>query len=270
MSHNNTSGHPASGETWWLTGKVALVTGAARGLGRAIELAKRGADIVVHYNNSSSAAYELVTEIQQLGRQAVAVHAEMSSVSSIRSLFAKAIDHYGSLSIVVSNAGVNSFSHLKDTEESEFDTTFGVNTKAQYFVAQEAFHHLKEGGRIVLTSSRTAQGRGFAAHAVYAGSKGAVETFVRCLAVDCGEKKITINAIAPGATMTDQFKNFAKYVPDGENMTMEEGREVIASWHPLKRPGEPEDIGRVVAFLVSDDGGWINGQVIAADGGIMR
>ncbi|KAF5009978.1 hypothetical protein FDECE_3839 [Fusarium decemcellulare] len=255
-----------------LSGKVALVTGAARGLGRAaaLELARRGADVIINYNNSSDEAQTLVKDIQGLGRRAVAIQADTGSVHAIRRLFAEALSHFDHLDIVVSNAGINSFSHLRDTLESEYDEVFNVNTKGQYFVAQEAYRNIGEGGRIILFSSRTAQGRGFAAHAIYAASKGAVETMVRCLSVDCGDKKITINAIAPGPTMTDQMKNYPHYIPNGDKITQDEAMEIIGSGHPFKRVGKPQDIGRVVAFLASEDAEWINGQVIPVDRGFMR
>ncbi|KAJ3534552.1 hypothetical protein NM208_g4565 [Fusarium decemcellulare] len=232
-----------------LTGKVALVTGAARGLGRAIALglARRGADVIINYNNSSDAAQTLVKDLQSLGRRVVAIQADTGSVQAILRLFSEALSHFDHLDIVVSNAGINSFSHLKDTLEN-----FG------------------KGGRIILFSSRTAQGRGFRAHAIYAASKGAVETMVRCMSVDCGDKKITINAIAPGPIMTDQMKNYPHYIPDGDMITEDEAMQIIGSWHPLNRVGEPQDIGRVVAFLASEDAEWINGQVIPVDGGMMR
>ncbi|GKZ74295.1 hypothetical protein AnigIFM60653_009916 [Aspergillus niger] len=255
-----------------LSGKVILVTGGSRGIGKgiALELGRRGADIAINYVKNHEAAVTVVKELQAMGRDAIAVKADTSILSDIRTMFGEVMRHFGKLNVVVSNAGINSFSHLKDTEEAEFDSVFAVNTKGQYFVAQEAYRHCEEGGHIILCSSRTAQARGYPRHAVYAGSKGAIETFVRCMAVDCADKKITINAIAPGATMTDQYDDVVrKYVPNSEGMNDKELREAVDNWQILKRIGQPVDIGRVVAFLASEDGSWITGQVISADGGML-
>lgn len=240
----------------------------------AIELARRGANVAVNYNSNRAEAEKVVAEIKALHRTSVAIRADMGSISDIRRMFREAVEFFDckdrGLNIVVSNAGVNSFSHLKDTEEEEFDRVFAVNTKGQFFVAQEAFRNMASdgSGRIILLSSRTAQGRGFASHAIYAGSKGAVESFVRCMANDCADKKITVNAIAPGATNTDQLKNIRNYVPNSDGKSEEELIRGLAGLHPFNRIGEPEDIARVVAFLASEDGGWINGQVVAVDGDI--
>lgn len=242
----------------------------------ALELASRGANVAVNDFANAADADDVVTQIKEMGRKAIAIQADVGNVEQIRAMFRTTIDYFDcksrGLDIVVSNAGINSFSHLRDTEEEEFDRVFGVNTKGQYFVAQEAFRNgtANGKGRIILLSSRTAQGRGFACHAIYAGSKGAIETFVRCMAVDCADKKMTINAIAPGPTMTDQMKHLPHYIPGGDKMTQEELLQITANGHPFKRIGQPEDIARAVAFLASEDGGWVNGHVLAVDGGMLR
>lgn len=176
-----------------LDGKIALVTGSGRGIGAsmAIELAKRGAKVVVNYANSASDAELVVKTIKENGSDAIALQANVSEVAQIKKLFKEAIDHYGQLDIVCSNSGVVSFGHFKDVTEEEFDRVFDINTRGQFFVAQEAYKHLSVGGRIILMGSITGQAKGVPKHAVYSGSKGAIETFTRCMAIDAGEKKIT-------------------------------------------------------------------------------
>ncbi|KIW41481.1 trihydroxynaphthalene reductase [Exophiala oligosperma] len=255
--------------SYLLTGKVALVTGSGRGMGRetALELARRGADVVVNYANSSEAADKLVAEIKAMGRDSIAVKANVSDVSQIVNMFAEAKKHFGKLNIVVSNSGVVSFGHLKDVTEEEFDRVFNVNTRGQFFVAREAYKNLEPGGRIILMGSITGQAKGVPKHAVYSGSKGAIETFVRCMAIDCGDKKITVNAVAPGGIKTDMYHAVCKeYIPNGENLNDEQVDEYAATWSPMNRVGMPIDVARVTAFLASQDGEWVNGKVIGIDG----
>jgi len=255
--------------SYLLTGKVALVTGSGRGMGRetALELARRGADVCVNYANSSKAADELVAEIKALGRDCIAVQANVSDVSQIIDMFAQAKKHFGKLDIVVSNSGVVSFGHLKDVTEEEFDRVFAINTRGQFFVAREAYKHMEVGGRIILMGSITGQAKGVPKHTLYSGSKGTIETFVRCMAIDCGDKKITVNCVAPGGIKTDMYHAVCKeYIPGGDKMNNDEVDEYAATWSPMNRVGQPIDIARVVAFLASQDGEWVNGKVIGIDG----
>lgn len=166
-----------------LDGKVALVTGSGRGIGAAIAIAlgQRGAKVVVNYAHSSGPANDVVATIKAAGSDAIAIQADVSDTKQISGLMDAAIAHFGKLDIVSSNSGVVSFGHLKDVTEQEFDRVFGINTRGQFFVAREAYRRLSVGGRIVLTSSNTATVKGVPNHAVYSGSKGAIETFVRCL-----------------------------------------------------------------------------------------
>ena len=233
----------------------------------AIELARRGADVVVNYAHSSSAADELVKEIKSLGRDSIAIQANVADVSQTISMFEQAKKHFGKIDIVVSNSGVVSFGHLKDVTEEEFDRVFSINTRGQFFVAREAYKNLEVGGRIILMSSITGQAKGVPKHTVYSGSKGAIETFVRCMAIDCGDKKITVNAVAPGGIKTDMYHAVCKeYIPNGENLSDEQVDEYAATWSPMNRVGMPIDVARVTAFLASQDGEWINGKVIGIDG----
>lgn len=168
-----------------LAGKVALVTGAGRGIGRemALELGRRGAKVIVNYANSDVSAQEVVDAIKKSGSDAAAVKANVTDVDQIVHLFDEAIKIFGKLHIVCSNSGVVSFGHVKDVTPEEFDRVFNVNTRGQFFVAREAYKHLEVGGRLILMGSITGQAKGVPRHAVYSASKGAIETFVRCMAL---------------------------------------------------------------------------------------
>jgi len=252
-----------------LAGKVALVTGSGRGIGRemALELARRGAKVVVNYANSSEAAEEVVSAIKKSGSDAIAVQANVSVVKDIINLFTQAVAHYGHLDIVCSNSGVVSFGHIKDVTEEEYDRVMNINTRGQFFVAREAYKHLSIGGRLIMMGSITGQAKGVPKHTVYSGSKGAIETFVRCAAIDFGDKKITVNCVAPGGIKTDMYHKVCReYIPNGENLSDDGVDEYAATWSPLHRVGLPIDIARVVCFLASQDGEWINGKVLGIDG----
>ncbi|CAF9910405.1 Elsinochrome reductase 1 [Imshaugia aleurites] len=261
---------PSAPSTSRLDGKIALVTGSGRGMGRqnALELASRGASLVINYSRASGAAEAVVREIEKLGSRAVAIAADVSKPAEVATLFEKAISHYGKLDIVVSNSGVESFGHISEITVEEFDRVFSVNTRGQLLVAQQAYKHLEKGGRLVMLSSISASAKGVPNHSIYSGSKGAVEAFARCLAVDFGSKGITVNAIAPGGIKTDMYIEAArKYIPNEASMTDTQIDELAASWSPLNRVGMPQDVSRVVAFLCSQDGEWMNGQVLAIGGG---
>lgn len=149
----------------------------------AVELGRRGAKVVVNYANSSKAADEVVAEIMSNGSDAVAIQANVSVVSDIISLFDQAVAHFGHLDIVCSNSGVVTFGHVKDVTEEEYDRVMNINTRGQFFVAREAYKHLSIGGRLIMMGSITGQAKGVPMHTVYSGSKGAIETFVRCMAI---------------------------------------------------------------------------------------
>ncbi|PNS21397.1 hypothetical protein CAC42_1176 [Sphaceloma murrayae] len=260
---------PKALSTSRLDGKVALVTGSGRGIGAAIatELASRGASVIVNYANSPDAANSVVDAIKAAGGDAIALRADVSDVKQTIKLFDDAVAHFGQLDIAVSNSGVVSFGHLKDVTEEEFDRVFAINTRGQFFVAREAYKHLSVGGRIILMGSITGQAKGVPKHTVYSGTKGAIETFVRCMAIDCGDKRITVNCIAPGGIKTDMYHAVCKeYIPNGENLTNDQVDEYAATWSPLNRVGQPIDVARVCGFLASQDGEWINGKVLGIDG----
>lgn len=193
----------------------------------ALELGRRGAKVIVNYANSAESADEVVQLIRKSGSDAAAIRANVSDVEQIVSLFTEAVGVFGKLDIVCSNSGVVSFGHVKDVTPEEFDRVFTVNTRGQFFVAREAYRHLEVGGRLILMGSITGQAKGVPKHAVYSGSKGAIETFVRCMAVDFGDKKITVNAVAPGGIKTDMYHAVCReYIPGGTEMNNEEVDEV--------------------------------------------
>ncbi|KAI9046703.1 hypothetical protein LZ554_009441 [Drepanopeziza brunnea f. sp. 'monogermtubi'] len=255
-----------------LEGKVALVTGSGRGIGRgiALGLAQRGASVVVNYANTAKGAQQTVSLIEQLGRKAFAIKADVTKVSEVERLFKEAVAHFGRIDIVMSNSGTENFQSADQITEAEYDKVFNLNTKAQFFVAQQAYIHMEKGGRIILMSSIAATMSGVPNHALYAGSKAAVEGFTRSFSADCGPTKgITVNAIAPGGVKTDMFdENAWHYSPGATPESSPESIEAgIAKMCPLKRCAVPEDIARVVAFLASKESEWINGQVIKLSGG---
>jgi tetrahydroxynaphthalene reductase len=263
---------PLGLESASLKGKVALVTGSGRGIGRemALELGRRGAKIIVNYANSSEAADEVVAQVKKDGSDGVSIKANVSVVSDIVKLFEQAVAHFGKLDIVCSNSGVVTFGHIKDVTEEEYDRVMNINTRGQFFVAREAYKHLSVGGRLIMMGSITGQAKGVPAHTVYSGSKGAIETFVRCMAIDFGDKKITVNCVAPGGIKTDMYHKVCReYIPNGANLTDDQVDEYAATWSPLHRVGLPIDIARVVCFLASQDGEWVNGKVIGIDGAAM-
>ncbi|EON61278.1 hypothetical protein W97_00491 [Coniosporium apollinis CBS 100218] len=253
-----------------LDGKVALVTGSGRGIGRgiAIELGRRGASVVVNYAKSSGPASEVVKEITISGSEAIAIQADISNPSDIAKLFEATHSHFGKLDIVVSNSGIEHFGSIEEISPEEFDQVFNLNTRGQFFVAQKAYSYLSEGGRLILMSSISA-GVGLRHHAVYAGSKCAVEAFGRCLTKEFGAKKITVNVVAPGGVGTDMAAEAGwRYIPGANpSWTAEDINKFVSSRTPLQRMAQPLDIARVVAFLVSEDGGWMNGQTITVSGG---
>lgn len=260
---------PLGLESASLAGKVALVTGAGRGIGRemALELGRRGAKVIVNYANSTKSAEEVVAQIKKGGSDGASIKANVANVDEIVRMFEEAVKVFGKLDIVCSNSGVVSFGHVKDVTPEEFDRVFNINTRGQFFVAREAYKHLEVGGRLILMGSITGQAKGVPKHAVYSGSKGTIETFVRCMAIDFGDKKITVNAVAPGGIKTDMYHAVCReYIPNGPTLNDDEVDEYAAGWSPLHRVGLPIDVARVVCFLASQDGEWINGKVLGIDG----
>lgn len=247
-----------------LSGKVALVTGSSRGIGAgiALELGGRKASVIVNYVKGKSSADEVVQQIEKLGGKAIALQADVSKVSEITKLFDEAKAHFGKIDIVVSNSGTESFDKTEDITEERFDYVFGLNTRAQFFVGQHAYKYCEPGGRLVLMSSIAAGLLGVADHALYSGSKSAVNGITKAFATDFGNKGMTCNAIAPGGVKSDMFTQVAwRYIPGADGSWSADAIEGAMADHcPLKRCALPVDVARVVAFLVGEDGGWVNGK----------
>lgn len=248
-----------------LSGKVALVTGGGRGIGAgiALELAKRGATIAVNYSHSRASAQDVVDKIQALGGRAAPFEADLTHVPNIQALIPRVVEFFGKLDIVVSNSGRESFCRIEDITIDDYNHAFDLNTRAQFFVARTAWDYIQPGGSVILMSS-VATGVGIPGHALYAGSKAAIEGFTRCLAADFGRKGCTVNAIAPAGIKSDMWlENSWRYAPGCDKSSSIDAIEAaLANGSPLKRCGLPEDIGRVVSFLASPDGEWINGWFI--------
>jgi len=242
-----------------LAGKVAIVTGASRGIGRAIalKLASNGASVVVNYVGNTDKAQEVVTEIEKLQVQAISVQADVSKVADIQNLFDQTIEKFGKVDILVNNAGITFYKLTTEVTEEDFDKIFAINVKGTYFACQQAAQRMADGGRIINFSSSTTAMM-LPKYGAYVATKGAVEQMTRVLAKELGEKHITVNVVSPGPTDTELFRQ-------GKT---EEQINHFAQMAALGRLGQVEDLADVVAFLASDEGRWITGQNIRVNGGI--
>jgi len=247
-------------ETGALAGRVAIVTGASRGIGRAIaeRLAADGATVVVNHRQSAAQADEVVAGIKRRGGRAVAIRADVSRVTEIRRLFAETHTRFGRIDVLVNNAARALHRPLAETTEAEFDDVFALNTRGPFFAMQEAARVLQHGGRIVNVSSG-ATTVGFANQSAYCGSKAALEQLTLVCANELGPRGITVNALLVGPTETEMFDGLLAEVP--------EFRSMLVQRTPMGRIGQPADMAAVVAFLASDDAGWVTGQGIRVDGG---
>lgn len=241
-----------------LQGKVAIVTGSSRGIGRAIaeQLGRNGANVVVTYVSNRDKAEEVVQAIQSEGSQAIVVQADMRSLGTVRALFQKTIEHFGKVDILVNNAaGKNIFKPTVEMTEDEYNSMFDI-TRGVYFALQQAAHQLADCGRIVsISTSGTAMA--IPTGGAYAGCKAAIEHFSAALAKELGGRGITVNIVSPGLTETD-----------GLVLDQEQTNQLIAQT-PLGRLGHPNDIASAVAMLVSDNAHWVTGQNLRANGGIV-
>ena len=241
-------------------GKTAIVTGASRGIGAAIaaRLASDGFSVVVNYAGRQEEAEAQVEHIRQTGGTAVAVRADVSDAADMRRLFDDTETHFGQVDVLVNNAGIMQLSTLADTDDALFDRLIAVNLKGVFNGLREAARRLKSGGRIVNFSSSVV-GLYQPTYGIYAATKAGVEAMTHVLAHELRGRNITVNVVAPGPTGTDLFLT-------GKSPELVERLSKLA---PLERLGQPADIAGVVAFLVGPDGGWINGQVLRANGGIV-
>ncbi|KAI0076340.1 NAD(P)-binding protein [Panus rudis PR-1116 ss-1] len=243
-----------------LSGKVAIITGSSRGIGAAIakRLAADGANVVINYHGNDTPALLTANTINgDDGGRAVLIKADVSKRDGGKYLLEKCIEKLGKPDIVVLNAGVMGHKSLMEVTEEDYDVHFDTNVKGPIFLVQSVLPHLKSGSRIVFTTTTLTRATTILPMSLlFAASKGAVEQFVRVLAKDLGEKGITVNAVAPGAVDTPLFR-------EGKPPQMVNW---IAQLHPQKRIPMPHEIAPVVAFLVSDDAGWVNGQTIMVNG----
>jgi len=220
-----------------LEGKVAIITGSSRGIGRVVaeQLADLGAKVVINYSSNRQKADEVVAGILKKGRKAVALHADLSKLSDVKELFTKTIEAFGKVDILINNAGLMITKPLSDVTEDDFDKQFAVNVKGTFFACQQALQHMENNGRIVNFSTSVA-GQMFPTYSVYAGTK-----------------------VAPGPVNTELFKL-------GKT---EQQIDAMKKMNAFGRIGEPEDIANVIEFLVSDKSQWVTGQTLRVNGGFI-
>ncbi|WP_213776957.1 glucose 1-dehydrogenase [Caballeronia sp. dw_276] len=245
-----------------LQGKVALVTGASKGIGAAIAkaLAAEGAAIVVAYSSSQSGAQAVVSDIEKSGGRAVVAGGDVTKANDAASLVQTAIDKFGRLDILVNNSGVYAFAPLEEITAEEFHRQFGTNVLGTLLVTQAAAKHLGEGASVINIGSAITSLTP-AATAVYTGTKSAIDGITSVLAKELAPKGIRVNAIRPGYTETEGTHSSGITGSD-----MEKG---MVSMTPLGRAGQPDDIARVAVFLASDDAGWITGDHLNVAGGLQ-
>ncbi len=236
--------------------RIAVVTGASAGIGRAIaeRLAQEGATVMVNYGTSADKARVVVAGIESKDGKAIAVQADMSRIADARRLIQETVQRFGRLDILVNNAGMALLKPLIETTEQEFDRVFALNTRGPYFAMQEAAKVIEDGGRIVNISTDGTH-MGLPGVTAYLASKGALEQITKGLAHELASKGVTVNTVSPGFTETAML-------PDAF-------RETGAQMSPLKRLGTPGDIADVVLFIVSDQARWLTGQNLHASGGVV-
>jgi 3-oxoacyl-[acyl-carrier protein] reductase len=243
-------------------GKVAVVTGGSRDIGRAIaiKLAKEGAKVVVNFNSSESGANETVTEIKSFGGEAIAVKADVSKLEDIKKLKEKTIEAFGDkIDILVNNAGgLFARKTLQEIDESFYDLVMNVNFKSTVFIMQAFEPIMGKGGSIINLSSQAGRDGGGGGSSLYASSKGAVTTFTRAMAKELGPKGIRVNALCPGLIGTKFHDDFTK----------DEIRVKVAASTPLRREGSAAEVADLVAYLASDEASFITGNNVDINGGL--
>ncbi|WP_457095473.1 SDR family oxidoreductase [Lysobacter sp. P5_B9] len=239
---------------------VAIVTGASRGIGAAIaeRLAKDGHAVAVNYAGNRREADQVFERIAAAGGEAIALQADVSDPAAVQRLFEAVESRFGGVDVLVNNAGIMKLAPLADSDDALFDSQVAINLKGTFNTVRQAARRLRDGGRIVNLSTSVV-GLKLETYGVYAATKAAVETLTAVLSKELRGRSITVNAVAPGPTATDLFLN-------GKSPELIDR---MAKMNPLERLGTPGDIANVVAFLAGADGGWINGQVLRANGGMV-
>jgi 3-oxoacyl-[acyl-carrier protein] reductase len=239
--------------------RVAIVTGASRGIGAAVaqRLAKDGFAVAINYASSSAEADAWVSELTAAGGKAMAVKADVSNADDVRRMFELTEQQLGKVDVLVNNAGVLKTLPLAETSDALYDQTFDINVRGTFNTLREAAARMNDGGRIVNFSSTTLA-LNLPGYAIYNATKAAVEAFTHVFAKELRGRNITVNAVAPGPIATSLFL-------DGKT---EEQIQNFAKMPPLQRLGQPDDIASVVAFLAGADAGWVNGQILRANGGL--
>jgi 3-oxoacyl-[acyl-carrier protein] reductase len=244
-----------------LQGKVALVTGASKGIGAGIAraLGEAGASVVVNYASDRAGADKAVADIKAKGGKAIAVQGDVSKPADVKRLFEETRKAYGKLDVLVNNAGVFKFAPLEQIEEAEYQRQFGINVLGPLLATREALPLFgSEGGSVINISSIVSR-MGIPGSAVYAGTKGALDTITQVLASELGPRKIRVNSINPG--MVESEGTHAAGFIGGDF------QKNVEAEAPLGRIGQPEDVAKVAVFLASNDSGWLTGERISASGG---
>lgn len=244
-----------------LTGKVAVVTGASKGIGAAIaqQLAQDGAAVIVNYSSSASGAEAVVAAIQKAGGQAKAVQADVSQLAEAKQLIGAAVSEFGRIDTLVNNAAVYEFLPLSQITETHFDRMFDLNVKGLLFTTQAAAAAMDGKGGTVINIGSMASLSAPPGAAVYSASKAALDAITRSLAAELGPRNILVNAVLPGPVETEGAQALGNW---------DEFKATMLPRTPLGRIGKPSDIATVVSFLASEDAGWITGQIIPVAGGL--
>jgi 3-oxoacyl-[acyl-carrier protein] reductase len=242
------------------TNKVAIVTGASRGIGAAVaeRLAADGFTVVINYSGDTKSAEAMARKIEGKGGQALTAKADVSDPNAVRGMFDAAQAAFGGVDVLVNNAGIMKLARIADSDDAMFDQQIAINLKGSFNAMREAARRLRDGGRII-NFSTSVVGTRLETYGVYVATKAAIEGLTAILAKEMRGRSITVNAVAPGPTATDLFLN-------GKS---QEVIDRFARMNPLERLGTPEDIAAAVSFLASPDGSWINGQTLRANGGMV-
>jgi 3-oxoacyl-[acyl-carrier protein] reductase len=245
-----------------LAGKVAVVTGASKGIGAGIakSLGAEGAKVVVNYSSSKEGADRVVAEITSKGGKAIAVQGDVSKAADVERLFAETKKAFGSVDVLVNNAGVYQFAPLESVTEGDFHRMFGTNVLGLILATQEAVKHFGDKGGSVINIGSTASQITPPTTVVYTATKGAVDAITRVLAKELGPKKIRVNSINPGGVETEGVHTAGVIGSDWEKQ--------MTAQTPLGRFGQPEDIAPIAVFLASADAGWLTGETLLASGGL--